>query len=206
MSRGVLSRYGRRQGDKNRAERVGEVRALREQGLKPLEIASRLGLAHTYVYSLLNDPSGEKERTRKRGYSRPCPNCGKPMEGSDGWGLGAPTLCANCFALREADRNQLIFAAWEAGEPVSEIAVREGLREGAVRSRIARHREEEELPLRRLRSREAWPLIERRWRQGALAREIASECGTTEASVYEMLKRMRLAGIDVPRRQPKGER
>jgi hypothetical protein len=40
------------------------------------------------------------ERCRKGKYARPCVDCGKPMNGSDGHGPGAPVRCAVCEAVR----------------------------------------------------------------------------------------------------------
>lgn len=36
------------------------------------------------------------EECRKSQYARPCPECGTPMNGSDGFGEHAPTMCAEC--------------------------------------------------------------------------------------------------------------
>lgn len=63
-----------------RAEKVAEVRALRESGLLLREVAERLGLSISAVSDYIHDPDGSKARARKRRlYSRPCIDCGQEV-------------------------------------------------------------------------------------------------------------------------------
>jgi transcriptional regulator with XRE-family HTH domain len=60
----------------NRAERYAQCKALRDQGLLLRQIAERTGLAISTVSDVLQDPSGETARERKRRFERPCVDCG----------------------------------------------------------------------------------------------------------------------------------
>ncbi len=73
-------------------------------GLLQREIVDVTGLSRAYVSELLIDPTGEGARERKERYRRPCPNCGRLMEGSDGRGVKAPKVCRVCntFDQQEA--------------------------------------------------------------------------------------------------------
>jgi hypothetical protein len=62
-----------------REEKAATVRALREEGLPWREIGERLGIALSYAHGLYTDPTGERDRERKRRYERPCVDCGKTI-------------------------------------------------------------------------------------------------------------------------------
>lgn len=79
-----------------RAELVERVTALREQGLYNREIGERLGISASYVSEIRLDPTGEKAKERKRGYSGTCHLCGGPTTGSLGRSK-APTTCRSCL-------------------------------------------------------------------------------------------------------------
>lgn len=70
-----------------------EVLKLRGEGLSGIQIALRLGLQRTRVYTILNDPTGTKERERKRRY---CPACGAPKRTST-------DTCRHCVEKRAND-------------------------------------------------------------------------------------------------------
>jgi Homing endonuclease associated repeat len=81
------------------AARAAEMRAT---GAPQRKIAAALGISRSYADALLNDPDGSAARARKDGYRRPCPDCGKLMAGSNGFGAFAPKRCRKCAA--EASR------------------------------------------------------------------------------------------------------
>lgn len=72
-----------------------EAARLRDQGLLIREIADRLGLACSTVWSLLNDPDGLKERARRARYGGTCEVCGGQTDGSNG-AAKAPKRCLKC--------------------------------------------------------------------------------------------------------------
>lgn len=47
------------------------------------------------------------ERCRKAQYSRPCVDCGKPMNGSDGCGPRAPLRCTRCNGVFVGEANRI---------------------------------------------------------------------------------------------------
>jgi hypothetical protein len=51
------------------------------------------------------------ERCRKAQYSRPCRDCGAPVEGSEGRGPNRPERCQSCNARRAAARMSARFYA-----------------------------------------------------------------------------------------------
>lgn len=142
------------------------------------------------------------EPCRKSQYSRPCEKCGDPMTGSNGHGPHAPKVCRSCLDARNAERNERILEAWGRGETSVVIARREGISPVAVMGLMKhlRQRKGEPVPLHRRRNRDLWPLIEQRWLEGATGPEIAAECGITEGNLHIMVRTMREAGIDLPRR------
>jgi hypothetical protein len=83
-----------------RAQKVSVVRTLRAEGLTHDQIARRLGVSRRTVGSLLADPDGSKQRARRDCYRRPCPECGRPMDGSGGY-ASSPSLCAACTRARQ---------------------------------------------------------------------------------------------------------
>lgn len=78
-----------------RLELAARVAELSRKGLLQREISDELGIGRSYVSELLCDPDGSAARARKDSYSLPCPDCGRPMCGSDGLS-GAPQHCADC--------------------------------------------------------------------------------------------------------------
>jgi hypothetical protein len=86
-----------------RAERYRQVRELRDKGLLQSVIADQLGVSRSYVSDLLADPDGSKQRARRDLYSQPCPECGEPMDGSNGLGQDAPGRCKKCSNARGPD-------------------------------------------------------------------------------------------------------
>lgn len=140
------------------------------------------------------------EACRRTQYAGTCVDCGGPTDGSEGRAR-APERCASCaHDFLYAERNARIFRWWEEGVHTSLIAAREGMTETAVQSLVNTHRLRNgvPLPLRRRRNRELWPLIERRWREGASVREIAVEAETTRENIHMMIQVMRRAGFDLP--------
>ena len=61
-------------------KRAAEVLRLRDEGLKGTQIAERLGISRSLAASLLKDPTGEKERLRKKAY---CGTCGAKKRAQD---------------------------------------------------------------------------------------------------------------------------
>jgi len=89
-------------------------------------IGNRLGISTSYASELDCDPDGAKTRARKDSYRRPCPNCGKLMDGSNG--RNGPKLCKDCAAAAQHEarfwtRERIIQAiqewAAEHGKPPS---------------------------------------------------------------------------------------
>lgn len=79
----------------SRAERVKQIQALRTRGLSQREIGERLGLARRTVSAYIVDPSGAKNRARKRSYGGTCQGCGNRTDGSNGRAR-APRWCVHC--------------------------------------------------------------------------------------------------------------
>lgn len=94
----MTKRRGTYAGD--RAANAARVQRLREAGLNGKQIAARMGISHTYVYELLNDPDGIKAKARKDSYRKPCPQCGTLMAGQNGPNK-APKLCRSCAAKEQ---------------------------------------------------------------------------------------------------------
>jgi DNA-binding CsgD family transcriptional regulator len=61
------------------AEQAAELRA---QGFAGTRIAERLGISRSRAYELLSDPTGEKNRERKRRYDLVCVDCGGRVDGT----------------------------------------------------------------------------------------------------------------------------
>jgi hypothetical protein len=53
------------------------------------------------------NPKWCSERCRKLQYSRPCVDCGKPLNGSDGRGPDAPTRCVACSGVRVGEQKRV---------------------------------------------------------------------------------------------------
>ena len=80
----------------NRSVLAARAVVLRAEGLLYREIAAELGVSQTYAQALVTDPDGSQTRARKDSYRRPCPSCGKPMDGSNGRGPNAAKRCVEC--------------------------------------------------------------------------------------------------------------
>lgn len=80
---------------KARAERLAEIMTLASQGLTTVEIARELGCSRSTVQNARNDPDGAKQKARRARYQSPCPQCGRPMDGSGGF-KSAPLRCGRC--------------------------------------------------------------------------------------------------------------
>jgi DNA-binding CsgD family transcriptional regulator len=65
-----------------RAELAARVAELRSEGLIYREIAQRLGISTSYAGELVDDPSGQKVRRRKRRYDLVCVDCGGRVDGT----------------------------------------------------------------------------------------------------------------------------
>jgi hypothetical protein len=87
---------------RTRAEWFAIFTADRERGLTGTQIARRRGVGHSFVYDVLNDPTGAKVRERKARYGGTCEDCGTRTYGGDG-ASKAPTVCADCSAQRQHD-------------------------------------------------------------------------------------------------------
>ena len=134
-------------------------------------------------------------------YSSTCEQCGRTVAYSGR--RKQPKVCGECFASRNADRNQRIIDAWTEGEPGWLIGKREGMGESHVLATINYYRRQVgmPIPLHRRRDREIWPEVERRWLAGETAPEIAAAVGGSKENIRVMVQRMRKAGIDLPRRR-----
>jgi hypothetical protein len=79
----------------NRQELHEEIVRMRSEGegISVTAIARELSISNSHAYSVLNDPSGARERARKARYGRQCEICGTPTSGSDGR-KNAPKRCA----------------------------------------------------------------------------------------------------------------
>ncbi len=72
------------------------ARTLRATGLTQVEVARQLGVSRSTV-AVWEDPDNlAKQRERRKRYQRPCPSCGKLMDGSGGYKT-VPSLCTACF-------------------------------------------------------------------------------------------------------------
>ena len=78
-----------------RTDRAEVVHVLKGAGFTGTEIAIHLGLSHSYVYELLNDPNGAVAKERKHRYDGVCEICGCPIYGGNGRAK-APTRCKTC--------------------------------------------------------------------------------------------------------------
>lgn len=63
-------------------KRAQEALDLQAKGLNGVQIASELGISKSLAASLLTDPTGAKERERKKGY---CPSCGAKKDPASGY-------------------------------------------------------------------------------------------------------------------------
>lgn len=79
-----------------RSERVVEIRRLIAAGHTHAAVAEIMGLSRSTVRNYIYDPSGLKNRTRKDSYRKPCPDCGRLMDGSNGRGPNSSKHCRSC--------------------------------------------------------------------------------------------------------------
>jgi transposase len=128
-----------------RQERAARAAELRAEGLRLVDIASRMGLSVSYTWALLKDPDGSADHARKRSYGGVCDTCGRPTHGSDGRSK-APTRCAECSIARtvaivrtRADaRKAEVLALRRQGLLNREIAKRVGTSADAINSLVCR--------------------------------------------------------------------
>lgn len=187
-----------------RAEKVAEAQRLRAEGLKLREIAERMGASVQTVGAWISDPDLSKQRQRRQRYAGRCVDCGKPTDGSNG-SAKAPKRCLDCTRRLNEERDARVLEAWGRGDTAPDIAVREGLTRPQVMGIVdhSRRRKGRTVPLHRLRNRELWPEIERRYRAGDTPTQIAAALGLKHPqNVSEMLAQMRRAGVDVPYQRP----
>lgn len=182
-----------------------EAQTLRDGGLTYREIGERAGVSASTVLRWLSPEVAEQQRRAareaKRRRQRPCEDCGR-LKSYDNTG----PLCFDCRVKAEnaqnAERNEAIFAAWEANEPTAEIARRHGLTPRQIRSLVIHARAKgRDLKLHRRRDRELWPEIERRYHAGETYPQIGEALGITPENVNKMVRYMRAAGIDLPPRR-----
>lgn len=102
---------------KRRTTLARRVAKLRQTGMSTAEIARRAKLSESYVYELINDPTGEAKRQRKRDYrrrnTRPCPRCGHEMPGRNDTqrDRGRTRVCASCWNEEHAISDEDILDA-----------------------------------------------------------------------------------------------
>jgi HNH endonuclease len=82
-------------GKVTRAERLQQIRPLREQGYTYKQIGEKLGIGASQVRDVLYDPDGTKIAARRARYQGTCEQCGGPTNGNNGPGT-ASKLCASC--------------------------------------------------------------------------------------------------------------
>ena len=85
-----------------RAQRVRELRRLLALGFTASQAARQMGISLSYVRALRSDPSGKKDRDRKRSYGGTCERCGRTTDGSNGRSK-APQLCISCSRIRQGE-------------------------------------------------------------------------------------------------------
>lgn len=89
---------------RTRSERFAAFSRLRRQGKTQAQIADAFGVSRSLVQLVLSDPDGSRQRERRARISRPCPECGRLMDGSNGRGPHAPKLCRFCAAARDHEK------------------------------------------------------------------------------------------------------
>lgn len=92
---------------RSRSDWYAEVKSLYDSGMTGTAIAERLGVGHSFVYSLLNDPDGARERERKSRYQGVCIDCGGPTNGADGRGANAAQRCEKCSHAHQAETQRI---------------------------------------------------------------------------------------------------
>lgn len=98
----------------SRVERAARVRELLASGMTTQEIAAAWGLAPTTIRSLIHDPTGGKQRARRKRYQQPCSSCGRRLDGSNGFKprVGSTGLCSECERKVVWTRAKIIAAFW----------------------------------------------------------------------------------------------
>lgn len=79
-----------------RLRKARMVAALRAQGLSTTQVAAELRISRSYANTLISDPDGTKDKSRKQKYSGICDICGGPTSGANGRAQ-APKRCKDCF-------------------------------------------------------------------------------------------------------------
>jgi hypothetical protein len=87
-----------------RDEKVAKAQMLRDQGVSVHGIADRMGAKYRTVFAWLNDPDLSKQRARRERYGKPCADCGKVTDGSNGR-AAAPDYCQDCRRERDHERS-----------------------------------------------------------------------------------------------------
>jgi transposase len=80
---------------RTRAEWHTDFDRLRKQGMTGTAIAEKFGVGSPFVYAVLNDPDGSKDKARKASYGGTCVDCGKRTDGSNGR-TTVPERCKVC--------------------------------------------------------------------------------------------------------------
>jgi uncharacterized protein YerC len=168
------------------------------KGLTWQQAIRKLGISRSAYYQRLNDSTDAKNKARKARNGGECVECGAPTDGSNGRAK-APVRCCACEQTKNLEENEQVIELWEQGWTASEIGPEFGLTVTQVTSRIDAIRRVQGFPItmHRLRNREAWPVVEKCWNAGIPATEIAMEVGSTQASIWKMVKTMREAGHDL---------
>lgn len=100
-----------------RRAQVAQAHALLAEGLTRREAGERMGLRRSALYDLINDPDRKKRGARRARYRKPCPQCGRLMDGTAGPN-SSPKLCGACYAAKlKAERRwtpEAIVAALQA--------------------------------------------------------------------------------------------
>lgn len=76
-------------------ERVHLAQQMRAAGFLLREIGPHFGVSPKTASAWISDPDLTKQSERRARYARPCPDCGQPMDGSDGPSAG-PASCLSC--------------------------------------------------------------------------------------------------------------
>lgn len=177
-----------------RAQKVARATRLRQQGHTLKQIGEMMGAARSTVSTWISDPDLSKQHARRRRYAQPCPSCGEPMDGSNGY-KRSPQMCSFCQqwplvavidAIRRwADAHGGIpptMSDWSKSSPdhpyAGTVERRWGWNEMLLRAGFKLHCD------RRPQTQE-W--VERQLRNGTPIREIASRLGVSDAAIRQRL-------------------
>lgn len=170
-------------------------------GVPGHRIAAALGMGNAYLYAMLKDPSGQREKQRKAQYGGTCIDCGGRTSYRT---KGVADRCSDCFKARNEERNAEIISRWNEGEPEWFIAEEMGLDGPQVRGAIQWARKQgEDVALHRKRNREVWDELERLYLDGVGFEEIGERLDMSFHGVAEMVNNMRSAGYHLPYRRPR---